>query len=255
MICSQMAAVAVSHNSRAPPSPTLLQVDLNASALLGRPGSSGGCFSAIEARAGGAASAHKQLKLWSDAGEVTVTLQQAGGANTAAPYNQSTYTPPGKPPGLRLAQADARRLMSTYGSSVGDLASTDELFLAIDAYFPSQQPEAYDQVPTPTRDSRTSLRGAQQGGARVRFLYVTNPTYLILDPARLRFLSAGLLAPPTAVERVSFLNDDCLLAPDLLSGPRANETLEAMYEQLFRSLHSSARDTRPLVRSASLCHA
>ena len=127
--------------------------------------------------------------------------------------------------------------------------TTEQSFLAIDAYFPSQNAE-----PPPQGTVTTRAEGRSSGGYHARFLYVTNPTYLILDPARLGFLSAGLLTPPTQVERVTFLNGDCALAPGLLSGPIANATLAAMYEQIFRALHSSSRDTTPLVRrNGRLC--
>ena len=177
------------------------------------------------------------LSLDSAAGEVIVTLRQAVGGAAAVPASAAlptvdnagaeatppvqityanVYSPPSKRSGLRLAHADAQRLMSTYGKAAGDQGSTERLYLVIDVE-----------------------RGV--GTLPVRWIYVSHSAYLVLDPAALGYLSLGVLRPPMAYERVRFFNNDCVL-DEPLTDARRNATLAAMHTQLFRALHSSAWD-------------
>ena len=124
--------------------PTFLDslIARNMTALLGKPGV-GGCYGRVTAEASGA-TALKKLSVYSDQGEVQVaeppapsaapgarlacvlirkcrlriptqvTLRQAPDAATRALYNESTFSPPSKRPGVRMLDSDAKRLMSKY---------------------------------------------------------------------------------------------------------------------------------------------
>ena len=75
----------------------------------------GSCSNGVYA--GGRSNA-KTLALRSDFGEIVVTLQQASGLNGSSAYNETMYSPPDKLSGVRMADADAKRLMKTYARSM-----------------------------------------------------------------------------------------------------------------------------------------
>ena len=177
-------------------------------------------------------------------GEVIVTVQQAVSAwkddavAGAASYSTpAIYSPPNKAPGLRLASSDAQRLMKTYGITQGGghsngavdgadangaSSGTNELYLVIDV-------ESGPGVPS------------------VRWVYSSNPAYLVLDLSALSYLSAGMMRPAAKFERVRFLNNDCShLDGAPLDAAAYNATLAQMHTQLFRALHASAFDKAKL---------
>ena len=77
------------------------------------------------------------------------------------------------------------------------------------------------------------VRAFQMG----RWLYVTNPSYLILEPPLMSFLSLYTITPQVKFERVAFLNNDCMLEGNLMNETVLNATLIEMHDQLFKSLH------------------
>lgn len=192
--------------------------ETNNTRFIGSPGVAG-CHQSVEAHTGSAAIG-PSVTVFSESGEIVVTLRQASDG-AEGHYNQSVYVPKDKRSGIELLQADAQRLLETYGKSVGERTSTDEIYLVIDAAM------------------------AGSGLPRTRWIYVTNPTYAVLDPARLRALSNGQLTPKVAYERVRFSNNKCLLDFPL-NESAYNLTLSDMHYQIFRSLHGSAHDKSPL---------
>jgi hypothetical protein len=76
----------------------------------------------------------------------------------------------------------------------------------------------------------------------------TSPFFLILDPAVLRFLTAGVLMPSVHVEQIHFSGFDCATGiGDTQMGPATrNATLAAMSAEITKALHSDMEDDRPL---------
>ena len=185
-------------------------------------------------------SVHNLGSLWSDGGEVVVTLRSSG--NASAPYHAAYRTPAtGKADGYRLAEADAARLMATYGAQYGDRGGggggggsggSGDIFLSIDV-------EGSPGVP------------------RSRWVYVTRPAYLILHPALLSLVSGGVLLPHVRRERVTLLNNDCAALEGLhhpSSGAAYDAAVRQTHRQLSRALHSSGADAGPLRGELVLLH-
>ena len=62
-----------------------------------------------------------------------------------------------------------------------------------------------------------------------RFIYVTNPFYLVLNPAILQFLTAGVLVPKIVQETIRFSGFSCVLGEGAKMGPATRQaTLAAM---------------------------
>ena len=188
----------------------------------------GGCNKVVTARHAApeaGAVAPSLSNLFSNRGEVVITLQQAAAAppppvGTAAVANvtsySNVYSEGGKLDGYRLLRTDATRLMNTYGASLGDRGGAGKGLVVIDV----------------------DVHGSSI--PRSRWLYATNPAYLVLDAPSLAFLSGWLLAPPVHFERVRFTNNDCsLLAPAegaLLTNEAYNTSVERIHEQLKQAL-------------------
>ena len=165
----------------------------------------------------------KRLSVRANKGEVVVSLKQAPSAAAAGPYSASTHMPEDKPqPGLQMLHSDAQRLMSTYGAKIGDLdGSVEDMYLVIDASVPAT-------------------------GETHRWLYSTNPVYLLLPLPILGILSFGGLHPPMAYEQVRLLRPDCNVQRSL-DAATSNATLSDMNYQLTRALKSNGADkTSPL---------
>ena len=121
-----------------------------------------------------------------------------------------------------LETADAERITATYGENYGDRDSESAGYITFDI-------------------------SGSVGVPRARFIYVTNPFFLLLDPALLKFLTAGVLMPDVFNEQVHFTGFSCALGPGDKMGPAArNATLSAMSEQLTKALHSDPDDEHPL---------
>ena len=188
----------------------------NLTYLVGKAGL-GGCYDQVSATVVGSTGSN-EVKLFSEGGEIGLTLRQAASSVDAVHHNETVFTSPRQSHGAILRRADAERLSSTYGKAVGDLASTEEIFLIIDA-------------------------NAMHGNTR--WVYTTNPTYLVLDPAFLIAMGGYLLAPSISLERVAFLNNDCNLglSDPVVAEAVVNATLKRMYEQLSNALMPSTSST------------
>lgn len=144
-------------------------IELNMSNLVG--GKSGGCMQTVTATvlhgASLAATPPSLPRLFSQHGEVVVTLNQAG--TPLGPdwdiLSNTTFTGASNVAldGFRLAREDAKRLMDGYGAQYGDRGSTGHALIVIDV----------------------SILGKHHS----RWFYATNPVYLALDPSTLGFLS------------------------------------------------------------------
>ena len=199
----------------------------NLTQLIGKPGT-GGCYDGVTSAVVGAIGSPKEMSLWSDGGEVVVTLRQASAA-TALPvfYNETFYSPPDKLAGFRMVDKDAKRLMSTYGPTVGDRTSTQDIFLVIEAH---------------------SIFGV------TRWIYVTNPTFLVLDPALVAAVGGFLLRPRVVKERIRFTDNDCSYLSDVNSvrfdtlsdEQQVTSWLSKQHEQIRKALLSSAFDVGEL---------
>ena len=197
------------------------------------------CMVATTVGCAGAAAAHKftetktYSKLNSRKGEVVVSLRQRPddwvGYPPAWEWGQPrnvTADVATKLSGFRILDTDAKRLMEKYGASHGDRSSTEDVYLTIDAVVGSQ--------------------GAHAHAPTARFVYVTNPAYLVIDPAHLTMLAAGSLTPPLARETVHFVDNDCSLDHGLADPMVRNATLARMHDHITRSLRSSAHERAPL---------
>lgn len=85
---------------------------------------------------------------------------------TPPAVNMSVWTPPsvgaiGKLDGLRLLEADAQRLMKTYGADYGDRGASKHIFLTIDVVGSAGVPHS-------------------------RWIFASRSAYLVLDPAQVR---------------------------------------------------------------------
>jgi len=161
----------------------------------------------------GTASTQAFSKLWSEHGEVVVTLKQGGTSNYGSWRNQTVSVEGAKLSGLRLNQADATRL-ATYAKEYGDRGSLGTAFMVLEVQ------------PGP-------------GYGWKRFVYATNPAFLTLNPAHVTFLSAGLLTPTIIREYVRFQDNDCALTTRYTNATLTNETLVDMHNQLKRALMSN----------------
>ena len=160
---------------------------------------------------GGATAGTRTLSnLHSEHGEVVVTLKQGGSHEWGAP--RVHYDAGAKPPGLQLLEADAKRLMTSYGEKYGDRDSAENGLVVIDVYGGAGYPAS-------------------------RWMYATNPAYLTIDPPHVTFLTAGMLTPPIVRERVRFADNDCGF-----EALNRSSALVEMAEQLDKALHSSAWD-------------
>lgn len=71
--------------------------------------------------------------------------------------------------------------------------------------------------------------------------------FLLLDPAILHFLTAGVLMPAVHLEQIHFSGFDCALGEGGSMGPATgNATLGAMSAQITQALHSDPEDDRSL---------
>ena len=113
----------------------------------------------------------------SGAGEVVLTLanyEPLKGARTAVDGIGDELPAP-QP---QIDASDAERIASSYGVLYGDRESEGAGYITFDV-------------------------GGSAGVPRARFIYVTNPFFLLLDPAILKFLTAGVLMPDVYREEVS----------------------------------------------------
>jgi hypothetical protein len=168
-------------------------VAMNATWMMGSPGG-GGCFERVEAVVPNSGAAAELGSLYTDRGEILVTLAQeaayTGGpvGGGLSPFAADALAEDGsaaqlfqradKPPGWRMAQPDAARLMEAYGALYGDRGSDGgTAFITVD------------------------VRGGP-GTPRLRFVYASSRAYLALMPSDLRLLSLGLMEPKIIQERV-----------------------------------------------------
>ena len=176
------------------------------------------------------------ITMFSTGGALTLTLRQGGGPTERpsvggddapgwwSPVNQ-TWSPPGRPTGLKIARTDAARLKTTYGETYGCDDCEGDLFLAIDVVGGAGYPHA-------------------------RFLYVTNVAFLSIDPSHLTFLTFGMLAPPVARERVRFSDNSCEGEAQTLDPAATNRSLASMHEQLHRALQADQQRSYLPLRGA-----
>ena len=188
-------------------------VALNHSYLLGKGDTQGfACFDRLAVRPPNPA-AQRSMQLQSNHGEILVTLRQAATGAPTTLFNETVYSPTSDRPGFRLRDVDAKRLMSTYGASVGDTGSHDSIYLTLEVE-------------------------ASVGLPAMRWIYVTHPIYLTLDPGLLQLLSLGTMNPPVRHEHVHVLNEDCHL--DQPWGEATlNASLKDIHKQLSTALQSS----------------
>lgn len=164
--------------------------------MVGSPGG-GGCFERVTALSPGGGAAREIGSLYTDRGEILVTVAQqaftggpVGGSLSGLPANELAeaagaedgsaallFQRRDKPSGWRLAQPDAARLMQSYGAEYGDRGSEGTAFLTID------------------------VQGGP-GTPRLRFVYSTSRAYLALMPSDLRLVSLGLMEPELIREQV-----------------------------------------------------
>jgi hypothetical protein len=132
----------------------------------------------------------------------------------------SNYLPTPRPV---LAPTDADRLSKAYGTLYGDRQSTGSGYLIFDVV-------------------------GSVGVPHARFIYATSPFFLLLDPAVLKFLTAGVLMPKVHIERLHFSGFSCELGiGETQMGPATrNATLAAMSDEITKALRSDPEDDRPL---------
>ncbi len=126
----------------------------------------------------------------------------------------SIYSPVGKPTGLRLLDADARRLSSTYGELYADREAEAHLFLIIDV---------------------TSTSGVPHS----RWYFSTRAAFFVVGPPLLSFLTASLLLESAHLtrERVRFVDNDCQFD----EGRFDHAMREAQYIRIFEQLHQALK--------------
>lgn len=66
------------------------------------------------------------------------------------------------------------------------------------------------------------------GVPRTRWLYVTRPIFLYLNPSVLSVFSLGMIRPTVIRERVEFLNNDCVLGTPLSPNGAAYNTTRTL---------------------------
>jgi len=163
-------------------------------------------------------------KLGSDSAHVQVRFRATDAKK------QFPYEPKDKLTGVRMNHDDAKLLMTTVGKTMGDAESTAHGLVVIDT------------VPA-------------LGAPKTRWLYVTRPVYLAMDPAHLAFFTAGVLTPTISSYRVRWTNMNCDGSELLDDGPNEQWDFDAegvseevtkyrmdrmteLYVQMKRSLRS-----------------
>jgi hypothetical protein len=153
-------------------------------------------------------------------GNETLCLQHRKEAQDA---RASFWAPTGRSPttGIRMVKAHALKLMDEVGKEYGHLLATKDVVVVIDV------------LPSP-------------GVPRSRWLYVSRPVFLAINPSMLYFLSAGLLVPELKHYQVSFQDAGCDLnftnyvvesdGSTVYADQSARFT--AIYEQLYYAMHS-----------------
>eukprot|EP00667_Euglena_gracilis_P000482 EG_transcript_482 len=144
--------------------------------------------------------------------------------STASPTNWSAADLSGVQ--LTMLQRDALAIQSTAGTNYGTLTSKLDAFVT------------FDVVPTP---------GVPPG----RFVYVTRPVFLSLQPAYMFLVSAGLLTPTIVNYRAHFRVLNCTVDPTLIAHSDALQyptLLVAEYNLLEQALRGDGRDTSSPLR-------
>mmetsp|Transcript_41129 Transcript_41129/g.133338 ORF Transcript_41129/g.133338 Transcript_41129/m.133338 type:complete len:530 (-) Transcript_41129:478-2067(-) len=213
-------------------------VRLNYTWLMGKPGA--GCYERLHADLlpSPPSPADEVGSLFSDGGEVMVTLAQAEpGEPGAAAYHSfewllqlmdgevaaSNETAPQlldqavRPDKWRLAQLDAQRLIADVRPDYGLSTSARPGFVTVDVV-------------------------GGPGVPRLKFVYVTEPAFVALLPSDLLLLSAGLLSADVLQERVRLLSTGCPLWDRSQALPSVDELADAIDEAQANASALSARD-------------
>eukprot|EP00668_Euglena_longa_P003509 GGOE01004104.1.p1 GENE.GGOE01004104.1~~GGOE01004104.1.p1 ORF type:complete len:1386 (-),score=311.97 GGOE01004104.1:594-4751(-) len=162
------------------------------------------------------------LTLMAYAGRATLIAYPPQGADVAVNVSAADLSSAQ----LTMLQRDALAIQSTAGSNYGMLTSRLDAFVT------------FDVVPTP-------------GVPPARFVYVTRPVFLSLQPAYMFLVSASLLTPTIVNYRAHFRILNCTLDPSLISHSDALQyptLLTGVYDLLQQALRGDGRDTASPLR-------